>query len=288
MNRSRVPWIGFGSGALTFAVAVGAAWLLGYKAAHLPFWPVWVFAAIAAIGALSFSVGLALWALGGLHHLPASHAQMVDNIARRAQPLIDQDQVAVWHTETERQMLTAHRERVVATVEEVGARVADRNAAGAQLDAEIRSSAGGTFPADGFWQVAALRNRAATLLRGQQEPVTLEGTNAIRWQRVTPRPGMTVPEVVWGQIVVWWPLAASPEASSTDEELEARTDTVSDWFGDVSSCEAASEYRDALRNLSSARARLNAALDPVMDLVPIRWSRRCPACNPKRRWQFWR
>jgi len=204
-----------------------------------------------------------------------------------AQSLIDQEQVAVWHTETQ-QILRAHRERVVAAVDEVRVRVADRDAAGVQLDAHIRRSAEGTSPEDGFWQVGALRARAATLLREQQQPVILEGPNAIRWQRVTPQPGMTVPEVVWGQNIVWWPLAASPEASSTDEELQARTDTVSDWFGAVSNSEAASAYSDALRDLSSARDGLNAALDPVVHLVPIRWSRRCPVCNPKRRWQFWR
>lgn len=288
MSRGHGPWIAFGAAAMALGVAGGVPWILSYRAASVPLWPFWVFAAIAALGLVSFLIGVALSVSGGLHQLAEPHEQMVDQIARRAQPLIDRDPVAVWHTDAERQMLGAHHPQIAEGVEDVRVRCEERDAAWNRLDALLRTTAEDSFPTDGFWQIPAIREQAARLVRGQEEHVSLDAANAIQWRRVTPQLGMTLPQVNWGQLVVWWPTATSREAASTDDELQERIDVIAGWFRALSDSAAAAEYRGALRDLAAARERLVGALDPVVHLAPMRWSRRCLICNPKRRWQFGR
>ena len=257
----------------------GVAWLLGYKSAKLPAWPVWLFAATALIG-------LCLLLTAARASMQDGHAAELRAVTARLQAVADGDDGDPFRTPQERRMYEAHYSKLAEREGKVKEAVTAEIEALASLTTDIQATSLARFPQPQFWFPAAMATAARQRLRGSDDPrlrIT-EGSISAGYPMVS---GVSAPQISWGSSPIWVPLLASSAANTTQSELDAKVDEVHQWFADIRDTEHALVYRDAVRNTLARRNELARAI-AKLDGRAVERNRKCLTCRPIRAWQVWR
>lgn len=272
-----------GAALITFGGAGVVGWLLGYKAAELPLWPIWIFGAALLVGVfLGTAAVLGLPPSG--HDLPPGHEEQLRQIVTRVRGLSDQDNISPYHTDYERKMFEAHYPRLHQKQEVVRRAAAEESNAWATLSAEIPALATQRFPPREFWTPNAFVEVARWRLKDQAGVIEL-AEDEIECTRGTVEGQEQPPTLSWRGNILWWPTRESAEARRSDAELAQMVVTVREAFAQLSDSEAAKVYRDALLEVREYRSELATELVPILHHEQIRWCRRCPICRPNEHWR---